>query len=104
MNAVFQLSGFQYSAAEGDVLTVPYQKLPVGETFDITEVLLVKDSDSTMIGTPVVEGASVQAEIVDHTKAEKVTVFKKKRRTKYRRTRGHRQMHSEIKINKIVAP
>ena len=104
MNAVFQLSGFQFSAQEGDVLTVPRQKSPVGETFDITEVLLVKNNDTTLIGTPVVEGAVIQAEVLDHNKGDKVIVFKKKRRTKYRRTRGHRQLHSEIKINKIVAP
>lgn len=104
MNAVFQLSGFQFTATEGDVLTVPRQKSPVGETFDITDVLLVKGKDATLVGTPVVDGAKIQAEILGHSKAEKVTVFKKRRRTKYRRTRGHRQEQTEIKITKIVAP
>ncbi|MHC4500611.1 MAG: 50S ribosomal protein L21 [Planctomycetota bacterium] len=104
MYAVFQLSGFQYSAEEGAVLRVPQQNAPVGETLDITNVLMVKDKDTTMIGTPTVEGAKIEAEIVADGQADKVVVYKLKRRTKYRRTRGHRQNYNEIRIKKISMP
>ena len=102
MYAVFQLSGFQYSGQEGSVLRVPLQKTPVGETFDITDILLVKDTDTTLIGTPTVDGAKIEAEILSNTRDDKILVYKHKRRTKYRRTRGHRQDCTEIRINKIV--
>ena len=102
MEAIFQLSGFQYRGAEGDVIRVPRQKGDTGAKLEIADVLLVKDKESTLIGTPTVEGAKIEAELVAEGRGEKVTVFKKRRRTKYRRIRGHRQSFSDIKITKIV--
>ncbi len=102
MYAVFEVSGFQYNAEEGAVLTVPRQKTAVGETFEIPDVLLVKDNDTTHIGTPLVEGAKVEAEVLANDKADKVLIYKYKRRTKYRRTQGHRQDQTRIKVKKIV--
>ncbi len=104
MQAIFQLSGFQYSAQEGDTLRVPLQKVEVGKAFDIDQVLMLKDKDTTLIGAPTVVGASVKAELISNGKDDKVLIYKYKRRTKYRRTQGHRQDFSEIKIKKIVAP
>ena len=104
MQAVFQLSGFQFSAEEGEVLRVPKQKVSVGDSFDIEEILLLKDKKTTTVGTPTVEGARIEAELLSNGKADKITVYKFKRRTKYRRTRGHRQDYSEIKIKKIASP
>jgi large subunit ribosomal protein L21 len=104
MQAVFQLSGFQYNAEEGDVLRVPKQKTQSGKSFEIEEVLLLKSKDKTTIGTPTVAGAKIKAEVLGEGRHDKVTVYKFKRRTKYRRTLGHRQDYSEIKIKKIVSP
>lgn len=104
MQAVFQLSGFQFSAQEGETLRVPRQKVGVGESFEIDQVLVLKDKETAIIGAPTVAGASIKAELVANGKSDKVLVYKYKRRTKYRRTRGHRQDYSEIKIKKIVAP
>jgi large subunit ribosomal protein L21 len=104
MYAVFELSGFQYRAEEGSTLKVPHQAANAGESFDIPNVLLVKDKDTTLIGTPTVEGAKVEAEVLGKAKDDKVLIYKYKRRTKYRRTQGHRQDFAEIKIEKIVAP
>jgi large subunit ribosomal protein L21 len=104
MQAIFQLSGFQYSAQEGDTLKVPLQKVEVGAAFDIEQVLMLKDEETTVVGTPTVAGASVKAELVSNGKYDKILIYKYKRRTKYRRTQGHRQDYSEIKITKIVAP
>jgi large subunit ribosomal protein L21 len=104
MQAVFQLSGFQFTASEGDTLRVPLQKTAVGQTFDIDQILLLKEKDTTVIGTPTVAGASIKAEMLATGKGEKVTIYKYKKRTKYRRTRGHRQDYSDIKILKVVSP
>jgi large subunit ribosomal protein L21 len=104
MYAVFQLSGFQYSAQEGEVIRVPQQEGDSGSKIDINEVLLLKNGDDALIGTPFVADAKIEAEIVANGLADKVTVFKFKRRTKYRRKTGHRQAYSDLKINRIVAP
>ncbi|HDL01238.1 MAG TPA: 50S ribosomal protein L21 [candidate division Zixibacteria bacterium] len=102
MYAVFQISGFQYSAQEGEVLQIPLQDAKQGDKIDISEVLLVKNNDDAIVGTPFVENAKVEAEVLGHGKNDKVLIYKYKRRTKYRRRQGHRQDYSEIKINKIV--
>ena len=103
MQAYFQLSGAQFRAEEGDIIRVPLQKHEVGTSFDIDQVLLLKDKDTTTVGTPTVEGAKIEAELLANGLDDKVRVFKFKRRTKYRKTRGHRQNYSEIKIRKIVS-
>ncbi len=104
MYAVMKLSGFQYAVEEGEVLKVPIQEAKAGDKISITDILLVKQGDNSLIGTPFVENAKIEAEVLGHGKDEKVLIYKYKRRTKYRRTQGHRQDYSEIKINKIVAP
>ena len=104
MYAVFKLSGFEYSGEEGAVLKVPHQEVETGGKIDITEVMLIKDGDNSLIGTPFLEDAKVEAEVLGDGKDDKVMVFKKKRRTKYRRIQGHRQSFSEIRISKITAP
>jgi len=104
MQAVFQLSGFQFNVTEGDVVRVPLQNVAVGQTFDIDQVLLLKDKDTTAVGTPIVAGAKIEAELLASGKGSKVLVYKFKKRTKYRRTRGHRQDYSDIKILKVVSP
>ena len=104
MYAVFQLSGVQYTAEEGTVLKVPLQHVEKGSKIDINDVLLVKDNDETMIGTPFVAGAKIEAEVLGDGQSDKVLIHKYKRRTKYRRTQGHRQRYTEIRINKIIIP
>ena len=104
MYAVFQLSGRQYSVEEGAIVKVPFQDVEKGSRVDITDVLLIEDGDNTLIGNPYVEDARIEAEALDSGKSNKVRIYKYKRRTKYRRTQGHRQQYSEIKINRIVVP
>lgn len=103
MLATFKISGFQYTASEGDVLTVPDQNLENGAKLKITEVLLVEDPTGPKIGTPFIANAVVEAEVVKSGLGEKILIMKYKRRTKYRRTQGHRQPSSEIKITRIYA-
>ena len=102
MYAVFQISGFQYRAEEGTVLQIPTQDVKQGEKMNIPEVLLVQADGDLKVGTPFVEGAKVEAEVIRHGLDEKVLIYKYKRRTKYRRTQGHRQGFTEVKINKIL--
>jgi large subunit ribosomal protein L21 len=102
--AIIQVGGMQYRAEEGAVLQVPLQRVEQGQTMDISDVLLVNTGESSLIGTPFVEGAKVEAEVVSHGKQPRIRVYKYKRRTKYRRTRGHRQEFTEIKVNKIMTP
>ena len=104
MYAVFQVGGFQFSGEEGALLKIPRRSEKTGDKIDIPEVLLVKDNDKVLIGTPFVEGARIEAEIMGAGKNDKVLIYKYKRRTKYRRTQGHRQDFTQVKINKIITP
>lgn len=100
MYAVVEIGGHQYKVSEGDVLFVDKQKTQDQE-ITLDRVLLVNDEGNVTVGTPVVEGAAVEAKLLDEVKADKVIVFKKKRRKGYRVKRGHRQQMSQIKIEEI---
>lgn len=103
MYAIVEIGGHQYKVAENDVLFVDKQNAEDKKlTFD--KVLLIKDDNGNVnIGTPVVEGAEVSATILDTVKADKVLVFKKKRRKGYQKLNGHRQVMSQIQIESISA-
>jgi len=104
MYAVVETGGSQFTVEEGAQVRIPKIDGSVGDKITLDKVLLLSDGTNPIIGTPYVENASVEAELTDQAKDEKVTVFKSKRRTKYRRTRGHRQPFSELRITKINAP
>lgn len=103
MYAIVEIGGHQYKVAENDVLFVDKQNAEDDKlTFD--KVLLIKDENGNInVGTPVVEGAEVSATILDTVKADKVLVFKKKRRKGYQKLNGHRQVMSQIQIEGISA-
>lgn len=103
MFAVIKTGGKQYVVKEGDVLSVEKLNAETGQKVLFEQVLLIEDGDQTLIGTPVLEAAVVKAEVVRNFKDDKILVFKKKRRKQYRRTRGHRQPLTEVKIEKIYA-
>lgn len=104
MYAVIQTGGKQYRVEPGQTLSV--EKLPgeLGSNIEFGEVLLVAGEDSVSVGKPMVAGAKVTAEIVEHGKDKKVIVYKFQRRQNYRRRYGHRQAFTSIKINEVVAP
>lgn len=102
--AIFQFQGMQYKAESGAVIRLPLDAGAVGSTLTISDVLLVNDGTSAHIGTPFISGASVSAEILKTGRDEKVISYKYKRRTKYRRTIGHRQDFTDIKVQRIVTP
>lgn len=101
MYAVVKIGGHQYRVSEGDVLFVDKQSDEVDQTLTFDEVLLTNDDGNVTVGQPVVEGAAVEATLLDNVKSDKVIVFKKKRRKGYRVKRGHRQPMSQIEINSI---
>lgn len=104
MKATIKTQGRQFTVQEGDVLFVNrYPETSDGDTVTIDTVLSVGEGDSIKFGSPVVEGASVQAKILENKRGKKVNVFKKTRRKGYRNKRGHRQELSVIKIESIKA-
>ena len=102
MFAVIKTGGKQFRVQEGDILDVEKLDLQEGKKITFDNVLLIEDDKNTLIGTPVVEKAQVVGEVVENFKDKKVLVFKKKRRKQYRKTTGHRQMLTRVKIEKIL--
>jgi large subunit ribosomal protein L21 len=101
--AIIQTGGKQYRVSEGDVLSVEKLAVETGKETTFSDVLLVVNGDKVTLGSPLVSGASVQAEVVDQYKDDKVIAFKFKRRKGYHRTVGHRRQLTELKITKISA-
>lgn len=98
MYAVIQTGGKQYRVANGDVITVEKLEGEAGSTLAISPVLMLDDGKETQVGTPIVEGAAVTAEVVEQTRGKKIVVFKKKRRQGYQRTHGHRQDITVLRV------
>jgi large subunit ribosomal protein L21 len=104
MKATIKTQGRQFTVQEGDVLFVNrYPETNSGDSVTIDTVLAVGEGESMKFGSPVVEGASVKAKVLENKRGKKVLVFKKKRRKGYRNKRGHRQELSVIKIESITA-
>ena len=101
MYAIIRTGGKQFRVAPGDTLKVPSISAEVGETITIDDVLMGADDGDLKVGAPLVDGASVKAEIVAHGRGEKIIVFKWKRRKNYRRKQGHRQGYTEIRVDAI---
>lgn len=93
--AIFQTGGKQYRVAQGDIIKV--EKLNADGTVEFDQVLMVGDK----VGAPFVDGAKVVATVLEQKRADKILVFKKKRRQNYRRTAGHRQFITVLKITEI---
>ena len=103
MFAVIKAQGKQYKVAQGDTLTVDRLKGDQGAKVALGEVLMLIDAGKTTVGTPLISGAKVTAEIVAHERGDKIKVFKKRRRKNFHRTRGHRQDLTTVKITAITA-
>ena len=103
MYAVVVAGGKQYKVEEGDVLRIEKLDGNVGDAVTFDKVLLVADGERLTIGQPLVENTSVSAQIVEQGKNKKIIVFKFKRRKGYRKTQGHRQPFTAVKIGSIVS-
>ncbi|MCC8059349.1 MAG: 50S ribosomal protein L21 [Clostridiales bacterium] len=102
MYAIIATGGKQYKVAEGDIIRVEKLGVDAGETVTFDQVLAVNDGE-LCIGCPTVEGATVSATVVKEAKAKKVIVYKYKRKTGYHKKNGHRQLYTQVKIDKINA-
>ncbi len=102
MFAVIKTGGKQYKVAKDDVIAVEKLEGDLGATVELTDVLMVGDDKAQTAGTPLVEGATVAAEVVKQDRSAKIIVFKKKRRKDYRRTKGHRQQVTVLRITDIL--
>jgi large subunit ribosomal protein L21 len=101
MYAIFRTGGRQYRAEVGKVIDVERLPHEVNHNFSISDVLLVGDGDNTVIGRPLVDGASVSLTVVEQYRGRKILVFKYRQRTKYRRMRGHRQYYTRLRVDAI---
>lgn len=101
MYAVIRTGGKQYKVAAGGKLKVESLPAEVGSEIEINDVLMVADGDNVKIGAPVLAGASVKATVLAHGRGDKVMIFKMRRRKHYRKTQGHRQNYTEIRIDGI---
>ena len=102
MKATIKTQGRQFTVTKGDILKVnSYPNTQAGDSVELNEVLMIGEGSDARFGSPLVEGASVKATILENKKDKKVVIFKKKRRQGYKRRRGHRQHLSVIKIESI---
>ncbi len=110
MYAIVSAQGVQYKVHEGMKIRADYiiddnlEELAAGTQLTIPTVIMLSTGEHSIFGKPVIEGAAVEAEVVNYSKGEKIVVFKKKRRKGYSKKQGHRQKYTMLKINKINVP
>jgi large subunit ribosomal protein L21 len=102
-SAIIQVQGKQFHVSEGDIFVVDRLNDESAEKIDVTDVLLITDGDKTDVGTPLVKNAKVTLEVIEHAKGDKIRVFKFKSKSRYRKTIGHRQHQTTLKVTKIAA-
>ncbi len=103
MYAIVRTGGKQYRVQKGDVLELEHLAEPVGAKVTLDEVLLVGDEAATRVGAPRLPQAKVLATILEQERGAKIRVFKYKKRKHYRRTKGHRQSLTRVRIDQIEA-
>ncbi len=103
MYAVIKTGGKQYRVAKDDVIVVERLAGTAGDKIELDQVLMLDDGKGPTLGTPLVDGARVAATVLDQSRGDKIIVFKKKRRKNYRRTMGHRQDLTVLRITDILA-
>jgi len=103
MYAVIKAGGKQYRVASGEKLKIETVVAEVGSEIVLDQVLMVADGDKVTLGTPTLNGATVKAKVLSHGRADKVHIYKMRRRKHYRKSQGHRQNYTEIEILGIAA-
>ena len=101
MNAIIVTGGKQYKVSEGDVVFIEKLDQNAGDTVKFDQVLAIIDGENATFGTPVVEGASVEATVEKNGKGKKIRIFKYNPKKGYRKRQGHRQPYTKVEINKI---
>jgi len=101
--AIFETGGKQYKASASKIIEIEKLEAEVGKTIQFKNVLLLNDTKTTEIGNPNIDGAIVEAKLLDNVKDRTVLIFHKRRRKHSRKMNGHRQRHSKIQITKILS-
>lgn len=101
MYAIIRSGGKQHRVESGTTLKVEKIDAEVGKKIDLGEVLMVASDGKVTLGEPLLEKAKVRATVLDQDRARKIIVFKKKQKKQYRRTRGHRQPYTEVRVDEI---
>ena len=102
MYAIIETGGKQYKVEQGQIINVEKLDVQQGEEVNFDKVLLIKDEENIITGSPVIEKAKVVGEVIETARGKKIIVFKFKRRKNYRRKKGHRQWFSKVKIKEIL--
>jgi large subunit ribosomal protein L21 len=102
MYAVIRSGGKQYRVAPGQTIRLEKLAGDVGSKLEIKDVLLVENDGNLQLGTPVIANVTVEGTVVEQDRRKKIIVFKKKRKKQYRRTQGHRQDYTAVRIDKIT--
>ncbi len=103
MYAVMNTGGKQYKVAPGDIVRVETLEGQKGDMVEIKDVYMIVDGDTISVGKPMLASAKITAEVVEQGRGEKLLIFKHRRRKGYRRTNGHRQNYTAIKVKEITA-
>ncbi len=103
MYAVIKTGGKQYRVTPGESLKVETLEAEVGASISFSEVLMVADGDAITVGSPIIVGAVVKAEVVSHGRGDKIRIIKHRRRKHYHKEQGHRQNFTALKITEIVS-
>ena len=101
--AIIETGGKQYKVSASKILEIEKLNVKVGETIKFKNVLLLNDNTNTEIGNPNIDGATVEAKLLDNVKDRTILIFHKRRRKHSRKKNGHRQRHAKIQITKILA-
>ena len=101
--AIFETGGKQYKASASKIIEIEKLEAEVGKIIQFKNVLLLNDTKTTEIGNPKIDGATVEAQLLDNVKDRTVLIFHKRRRKHSRKMNGHRQRHSKIQITKILS-
>lgn len=101
MNATVEISGKQYTISVGDKIKVDHQKSEVGDTLTFDKILFANDGKMNHFGSPTVQGAAVEASVIEQGRDRKILIYKKKRRKGYQRKNGHRQQFTLLQVDKI---
>lgn len=104
MYAIVETGGKQYRVEPGAIIQVEKVASEVGQTIEWDKVRLVHGESGVLIGQPLLDGARVTGEVIRQGRTRSITIFKKKRRKNYRRTKGHRQYFSQVRITGITTP
>ena len=102
MYAVIRSGGKQYRVAPGETVRLESVAGEIGAKVELGNVLLVENDGNLQVGNPLLANAKIEATVLEHDRAKKILVFKKKRKKQYRRTQGHRQNYTAVRIDNII--